>query len=242
MFVPTFGCFLSSTCTGSSGTDISTTSVEVNLFQHSDNPQSFTSVVDQGIATYGFGLLLAGGVGPVWLSLDANMTWNKPELLNKPTVANVVGIRMGKLFVFKKKPQSNISLWIGTMFLTMQSETLGEVTLADALPSDVWDRKDQFVDNYWGWYNNDATPLQKNIADKILTPIVDAVDVRNGESKVTYNMDKQAKAHWNGLVGFQYQINKRWQFRAEGGVIGDRKSFLASLNYRFLGFKKKPKL
>jgi hypothetical protein len=41
------------------------------------------------------------------------------------------------------------------------------------------------------------------------------------------------------LIGAQYQLNKNWQFRAEGGVIGDRKSLLLSINYRMLGFKKK---
>jgi len=199
----------------------------------------FTSVVDQNIATYGFGVLLAGGIGPVWLSLDANMTWNKPELLDKATIANVVGLRMGKLFKFKNRPQSNFSLWIGAMYLTMQSETLGEVQLRDAIPQDFWDRKDQVVGNYWNWYNNEATPIQQTLADKIFTPIVDAIDNRNGESVVQYKMDKQTKAHWNGLIGAQYQLNKNWQFRAEGGVIGDRKSLLLSINYRMLGFKKK---
>ena len=46
-------------------------------------------------------------------------------------------------------------------------------------------------------------------------------------------MDKRPKEEWNFLIGAQYQINKRWIFRSEGGLIGDRKSFLASLNYRF---------
>jgi opacity protein-like surface antigen len=216
----------------------STTSVNVLLFPQTPNEQSFTSIVDQSIATYGVGVMVAGGVGPVWISLDANMTWNKPALLDKPTIANVVGLRMGHVFVFKNRPQSNISLWIGTMFLTMQSKTTGAVKLADALPPEIWDKKDAFVKNYHDWYNNEATPAQKIVADKILTPIVDAVDQRNGESVVKYKMNKQTKQHWNGLVGIQYQINKHWQIRSEGGVIGDRKSILFSVNYRLLGFKK----
>ncbi len=44
------------------------------------------------------------------------------------------------------------------------------------------------------------------------------------------------------LVGTQYQLNKHWQLRAEGGVVGDRKSLLLSLNYRFLGFKKNKRI
>ena len=40
------------------------------------------------------------------------------------------------------------------------------------------------------------------------------------------------------LVGAQFQVNKHWQIRFETGILGDRKSFLASLNYRILGPKK----
>ncbi|MGA9271451.1 MAG: hypothetical protein WBV45_12585 [Lutimonas sp.] len=35
-------------------------------------------------------------------------------------------------------------------------------------------------------------------------------------------------------IGIQYQLNKRWMLRSEGGIIGNRKSILLSLNYRFL--------
>jgi len=44
---------------------------------------------------------------------------------------------------------------------------------------------------------------------------------------------------WNGLFGMQFQLNKHWQFRTEAGLVGDRKSFLFSINYRFQGFRKK---
>jgi len=220
----------------------SETDVAVNVLPFSNEPLSFNSVVDQDVSTYGFGMLFAGGVGPVWVSVDANMSWNKPALLDKPTVVNIVGIRMGKLFTFKNRPHSNISVWIGAMYLTMQSETVGAIKLQDALPQSVWDRKDEIVGNYRDWYNNEATPVQKAIADKTLTPLMDALDKREGESVVKYGMDKQTKEHWNFIVGMQYQINKHWQIRSEGGIIGDRKSILLSLNYRMLGFKKKPKV
>ena len=220
------------------GVGRSRTSVDVKAFQYSPAAVNFNSIVEQKINTYGAGVLFAGGVGPVWISLDANMTWNKPELLDRATYANVVGIRMGKAFTFKKRPQSNISIWVGTMYLSIQSETVGAIKLQDALPPEVWDKKDEFVNNYWNWYNNDATELQKRFADRILTPVVDAIDARNGESIVQYGMDKQVKENWNMLVGMQYQINKHWQIRSEGGVVGNRKSFLFSVNYRILGFKK----
>ena len=197
-----------------------------------------TKPVEQGITTYGVGTLLAGGVGPVWISLDANVTWNKPELLDKSTFANVIGIRSGKLFKFRNRPQSNISLWIGTMFVSMQAETLGAIKLNEA------------IDDYDGVKNELARKIQEKIDDPdtrpILKPILnklkEGIENSTGESTIIYNMDKQVKQHWNGLVGAQYQLNKTWQLRAEGGVIGDRKSFLISLNYRILGFKKKAKI
>ncbi len=198
----------------------------------------FTSVVEQSITTMGFGAMVAAGFGPVWFSLDANMTWNKPELLDKPTRAGVVGLRVGHTFVFKKKPYRNFAIWVGSMYMSMQSETVGEVIMKDALPPEVWDKRDQIVNDYWNWYDNEATLPQKKLADKVLTPIVDKLEAAEGGSKVLYGMDKQVKSHFNGLIGGQFQLNKSWQFRAEGGVIGDRKSVLLSVNYRFLGFKK----
>lgn len=198
----------------------------------------FTSTIEQGITTMGFGAMVAAGFGPIWFSLDANMTWNKPELLDKPTRASVVGLRVGHSFVFKKKPYKNVAIWVGTMYMSMQSETRGAVKMIDALPPDVWDKRDQVVSDYDNWYNNEATPVQKKLADKILTPFMDKLEAAEGESSVLYGMDKQVKSHFNGLVGAQYQFNKHWQFRAEGGVIGDRKSLLLSINYRILGFKK----
>lgn len=197
-------------------------------------PLEFTSIVEQGIRTMGFGLMGAGGIGPVWWSVDANFTWNKPELLDKPTKVNVVGIRMGQTFVFKNRPDRNMAVWVGGMRLHMGTETVGAIKLIDALPPEAWENRDELVDNYWNWYNDEATPKQKIAADKILTPIVDRIDQADGDSVISYAMDKQAAQMWNGIIGAQFQLNKRWMFRTEWGIIGDRKSALGSVNYRFL--------
>lgn len=195
--------------------------------------QEIESVVDQGISTAGLGIMAAGGLGPVWFSVDANWTWNKPELLDEATRVNVLGIRMGHTFVFKNKPQSNIALWVGGMRVKMNSKSAGEIRLGDAIPG-LEDKADEIVGNYWNWYDNEATLAQKILADKVLTPIVDKIDEADGNAIIRYRMDKQVKELWNGLLGVQYQINKHWMIRTEGGLVGDRKSFLLSLNYRFM--------
>ena len=75
---------------------------------------------------------------------------------------------------------------------------------------------------------------QKIAADKVLTPIVESIDNADGSGIVKYAMDKQTKELWNGLIGAQFQLNKHWQIRTEAGIVGNRKSFLVSVNYRFL--------
>ncbi len=79
---------------------------EVNLVA----PVALKSVVEQKITTTGFGAMTAFGIGPVWVNVDANWTWNKPELLDKPVQVNVLGLRIGHTFTFKKRPERNIAI------------------------------------------------------------------------------------------------------------------------------------
>ncbi|MDH3322614.1 MAG: hypothetical protein OEM04_06460 [Flavobacteriaceae bacterium] len=206
----------------------STTRVNVTV------PIELQSTVEQGIQTSGFGIMGAGGIGPVWFSIDANWTWNKPELLEKAVQVNVMGFRIGHTFTFKNNPDSNLALWAGGMRVEMGSETVGEIQLIDVLSPEAWERRDEIVGNYYEWYENEATPAQKIAADKVLTPIVERIEAADGSSIISYGMDKRVKEKWNGVFGAQYQLNKRWMLRTEAGIIGDRKSFLVSLNYRFL--------
>ena len=206
---------------------------EVNLVA----PIELKSVVEQDIRTMGFGVMGAGGIGPVWFSVDANWTWNKPDLLDRAVNVNVLGIRFGHTFTFKNHPERNFAVWAGGMRAKMESETVGQIALKDAISDDVWARKDEVVANYYEWYDNldpitDAGKIV--VANQLLTPIVERIDERDGSAIVRYGMDKQVKEMWNGLIGAQFQLNKHWMLRTEGGVIGDRKSFLTSLNYRVL--------
>lgn len=213
---------------------------EVNL----ESPVELKSVVDQRMSTAGFGIMTAFGVGPVWMSIDANWTWNKPELLDRAVNVNVLGMRLGHTFTFRNRPDRNIAIWVGAMRASMGTETVGAVTLADALPPETWDRRDEIVDNYWSWYDeldpdNIVDRKKIEVADAVLTPIVDRIEDADGSATIRYGLQKQVKELWNGVVGAQYQLNKKWMLRYEAGIIGDRKSHLVSLNYRFLGVKKK---
>ena len=207
--------------------------MEVNI----EVPIKLQSVVDQNISTAGVGIMGAGGIGPIWFSADANWTWNKPELLDKPVKVNVFGLRFGHTFTFKNKPQSNIAVWAGGMHVKMNSETIGEIKMIDALPPDVWEQTAQIVSDYESWHDlnyDDLNPAEKKIVDDVFDPIIDHIGAADGDAIIKYGMDKQVKQSWNGIFGVQYQFNKKVMIRSEAGLIGDRKSFLLSVNYRFL--------
>jgi len=183
--------------------------------------------------TGGFGVMGAFGIGPLWMSVDANWTWTKPELLKDPVLVKVLGLRLGKSFVFKNHPERNIGIWAGGMRARMSSATLGQIQLKDAIPQETWDRVDEIVDTYYTWYDS-LDPIRQGIVDDSAFPsFIDALDNREGNTIIRYGMDKRPVQEWNVVVGGQFQLNKHWQSRTEAGVIGDRKSFLASVNYRF---------
>ncbi|MCD6597397.1 MAG: hypothetical protein J7L04_06905, partial [Bacteroidales bacterium] len=194
------------------------THTEVNLVA----PVALKSVVDQGVRSLGIGIMGASGLGPVWISVDANWTWNKPELVEEPTRVSVLGLRFGHTFVFKNRPYRNIAVWAGAFRLSMSPETYGSISLAEALPPETWERADEIVEDYYYWYDNEASPGQKEVADKVLTPIVEKIGEADGDAIISYGMDKQTKQLWNGIIGMQFQLDKSWQLRTELGVIGDR--------------------
>jgi len=167
------------------------------------------------------------------LSVDANWTWTKPELLEDPVLAKVLGVRLGKSFVFKNHPDRNIAVWVGGMRARMNSATVGSVRMADAIPQETWDRVDEVVDDYNTWYDG-LDPIKQGIVDNSAFPaFIDALDSRDGSTIIDYGMDKRPVAEWNMVIGGQFQLNKSLMLRSEVGIIGDRKSFLASVNYRF---------
>jgi len=118
-----------------------TSTTEVNL----KFPISLQSVVEQEVRTTGIGITVAAGLGPVWLALDGNVTWNKPELLEDPVRVETFGVRFGHNFVNKNKPYRNIGLWVGAMSISLGSNTVGEIKLSDALPPETWNRADDIV-------------------------------------------------------------------------------------------------
>lgn len=203
-------------------------------------PVQLTTDPSQHGWAYGFGIMGAGGVGPAWIQADYNATWADMQLLDNKVFTQVTGIRVGHVFPSRRSPEKNISLWIGMMGIFINNETKGQIKLADAFPDLSQDKIDAIKDSYNQWYNG-LSPVGQKVVDKIVEQLQAKVDGHSiDDITITYEMNKAVKSRWAGLMGIQYQFSKRWQLRMESNFIGgDRFSLLTSINYRFLGFKKK---
>ncbi|WP_163718111.1 hypothetical protein [Mangrovibacterium lignilyticum] len=201
-------------------------------------PVTMKTVAELSGTSYGFGLTGAGGLGKFFFVLDGNWVWTNMSNFKDPVKTKNFSFRIGKAFKLAKAPESNIALWAGAMRIKMGGVTEGSIGLYDLLPSETWDRRDEIVEQYWTWYDNEASLPQKVLADKILTPIMNKLGEADGSGMINYRIRKQPKQEWNMLIGGQYQFDKHHQFRVEAGVFGNRKSLLLSYNYRF-GFKMK---
>ncbi|WP_297097586.1 hypothetical protein [uncultured Draconibacterium sp.] len=181
----------------------------------------------------GFGVTGAGGLGKYFFVVDGNWIWTSMSNFEAPVRSYTFSGRLGRAFRVGKNPDSNIAPWIGGMRIKMGGVTEGAILLNDILPEETWVRRDEIVNNYRNWYDNEATLPQKILADQVLTPIVDRLEAADGSGVIKYRLRKEPKQKWNVIIGGQYQLNKHHQFRAEGGIIGNRKSLLLSYNYRF---------
>ena len=205
----------------------------VNLIE----PVVFNTSADFKGYTYGFGNTFAGGVGKYFVVADFNWQWSNLDILEKPASSSIMSFRLGRAFPFKQNKASNVAFWVGAMRMTIGSGTHGKIKLSDVLPPSLWDRKDEIVADYYDWYNGlGNTPddiAKRQVADKILTPIVESIDAKDGSGTVSYSLSKKPTHKWNMLIGGQYQIDKKWQLRTEVGFLGERTQVLLSANYRF---------
>jgi hypothetical protein len=185
----------------------------------------------------GYGLLLAGGVGPVFITLGYNQAWSYTAALIKPGVSYNAGLRVGHNHKNRKKPYKGWSVWVGLDWLQLNKESLGSVDL-NTLTGISQEDKQQAADDLDAWWDSDDNPLGP-VEKKALEPIKDKVDgwLRNGEDAILYyDFTKKMRNPFSLIVGAQYQFSKHWQLQGEGTFTPERYRATLSLNYRF-GFR-----
>lgn len=192
-------------------------------------------VTTQVSGTYvGYGLMAAGALGPFFISADLNRTYNYNPRLDEPAKVLISGLRTGPVFRFKSRPEMNISLWTGGMYSHFNGETDGSIDAIELAP-DAPGRIDEMQAELDGWYDG-LSPVDQlkylilyNKVNEGLSGIKEGIET----GYIRYSFNKSIDLPWNLLLGAQWQINYRWQIRAEAQLLGDRTAGLFSINYRF---------
>ncbi|MCE2611575.1 hypothetical protein LVD13_01235 [Flavobacteriaceae bacterium D16] len=217
------------------------------LFSIQTNPEFNTT-------TTGIGITPTAGFFSGWIALDMNFTWTDVDKQEKPVFAFVFDPRIGKTFNFKK-PNRNISFWVGGFRLKVNRDTRGTLDLNEVLPISEWNEKVTVGQEKVGeaqieldtWWEN-LTPVEQrnpvnalrreanqkklDLASTFLNGAENAVDIADN-STLDYSLDKKQKSMWNFVVGSQFQLNKSWMLRAEYGYARGRDQLFMGVQYRF---------
>jgi hypothetical protein len=188
-----------------------------------EEPIEFSTEVEYRGKYYGFGIMGAFGIDRFFFTVDWSQTWFDSDILDKPVLANIGGLRAGRTFDVKGK---NLSVWIGTMYQNYENETVGEVTGEEIFGGGLQERLEGYEDTEW---YQDLGRLQQEVVDQIAEGLL-AVDP--SQVKINYSINKKPAEPWNFLVGSRFEFNKTWEVRAEAGFIG-REQILVSLAYRW---------
>ncbi|NNK76390.1 MAG: hypothetical protein HKP42_10055 [Maribacter sp.] len=171
---------------------------------------------------YGFGTLLAGKIGPMFITGDINLAWTNLKLLKEPTLAQIYGLRVGHRFALPNKKESNIAVWGGVMSQKLGSTTKGSVPFETGL-----DLTDSEVEEIQSWYDGLEDGPVKELAGEILDELATPT-----QTNINYSIRKKLRYDWNPVIGIQWQLNNHWQIRSEFGFLTKQQS-LFSVNYRF---------
>ncbi|GAB1307691.1 hypothetical protein KH5_03740 [Urechidicola sp. KH5] len=202
----------------------------------------FTSTTDIEGKYYGLNLLGIAPLGPVNIAADYSWSWTTNERLDKPVLINVSGIRVIKQIKTKKKGRF-WAVWAGAQFQNLDSRTSGNIAFDEALG--ITEEDKQALENHWNAVQNDEIVVRQDflgrdvywsdLSESEQALRTSAYNLVTGtiDSNVYYKFNKRLEYEWNMLLGFNYQHNERWQFRAEYGFLKSKQQLMLSANYRF---------
>ncbi len=194
---------------------------EVNINSIMQQPVDISTTAKFNGYVYGVGAMLTGGIRSFFFSFDFNKVWTHFDQMKNTNSAANISLRTGYIFRMKKA-ERNLAVWMGTGRSFLNSTTVGSVNLSDIAPD--------MGENYENtpWYQA-MTPAMQALTDRVVDNFVD----KNKGDVINYSLSKQPKHNWCMILGAQFQLDRRWQFRTEVNFLGGRRSGLISANYRF---------
>lgn len=181
----------------------------------------------------GFGILVAGGAGPIFATASYNQVWSYTKLMIDNGVSYNAGVRIGHNRKNNRKPIQSWSVWGVVEWLQLNKHTYGKVNLND-LTGITQNDKISASDELNEWYDG-LPPVKQAAFKKIKEPLDDWLN--NGtDTELFYDFNKTMVEPFSYGLGAQYKFNKHWQIQFESTVTGfnfDRWRLTFGATYRF---------
>ena len=183
----------------------------------------------------GYGVIVAGGIGPIVLASNFVQNWTFTSSLNEPSVSINVDARVGYMQRFRKRPDKNIVFLVGVNYLGVNKNSDGKLDF-EKLIGMTPDKKEAASEQLDAWYG-DLNDTEQEIFGGLYNGLSGWLN--NDEPiNLHYNFDKRLNLPVSMTAGFNFQLNHRYQFNAIYTFLGSRQQLTFGVNYRF-GFKGK---
>jgi len=183
----------------------------------------------------GWGVIVAGGIGPIVLTSDFVQNWTFVSSLNEPARSINVDARVGYMYRFKKRPNRNIVFLVGGNYLGVSERSTGQLDFEKLLGINP-EKKQIASEQLDAWYG-DLNDPQKEMFGELyngLSGWLNAAEPIN----LHYDFNKRLNYPMSMTAGANFQLSHRYQFNAMYTFLGSRQQLTFGVSYRF-GFKGK---
>jgi hypothetical protein len=165
----------------------------------------------------GYGLVAAGGFGPIVVSADFTQAWTWIGETSEANSSIVANARVGHMFRFKHKPTSNVVVLVGAGYLGLNEQSGGDVNLLNLVGITTED-KQRASNQLDGWYN-DLPAYEQEIFGGVYNGLSSFLN-DDEAGTLYYEFKKKLYYPWSLSVGANYQINKRFQLTGIYSFLG----------------------
>jgi hypothetical protein len=185
--------------------------------------------------TWGIGTTFVYGWSDYFVSLDANASSSKSQLLNKAVLFFVGSARLGRRIKFNNGMK--LSVYVGAMYRNFinHEKSDGSIKFEEIAPG----FQESLLDGIEQRYLKNEEIISKlpdgALKDKYIARNEELLDnyTRIDNGQINYSIKKEIKKLWSTQIGFNWEISQNWMYRGELGYAHGQKFFMTGLQYRF---------
>ncbi len=180
--------------------------------------------------TFGWGTVVAGGVGPMIMAANFVQSWTFIPSLEKPSKTTVVDGRVGYMYRFKRHPDRNLVFLVGTQYLGLNPQSKGNADL-EKLVGITPEKKEQASEQLDAWYE-DLSDAEQEFFGGLYDGLSGWLNNPDPAS-IYYTFQKRLNYPMSMTAGVNFQLSHRFQFTGIYTFLGSREGVTLGVNYRF---------